>query len=269
MRAPPGGRWIQVTLLRPRSERQITAKLAELPEEKRRVVILVGRHPGEGSTRAAEKLHRAWEKLGAAAVKIPASMTPDGFWRMARDTFDRNPRKARQLVHRLPPSDHELIEKISGEFGVPVISLHGTPHVGRSYFMTLGVAPDTRVDTDLLDLFGVTRGRIMLEKKERHHPSAVVVEHYFPATFSPLRKEAGRKAVYSVLLTHHLEGQVKKLSKANPLIQRRYDQLVTNYVVRKPGRVPDFHPVFEAAVNGLIKVLAAQQREGEFRRERK
>jgi len=256
-----------VTLLQPKNEEQIIAKLAELPEEKRRVVILVGKHPGEGSTQAAKKLHRAWEKLGATAVKIPESMTPHGFWRMALNVFKRSPREARKLADMLPPSDYELTEKISSTFGVPVISLHGTPHSGKSQFMTFSVSPSTVVDTELLDLLGLTGKRVKLKTEDRHHSHAVVVEHFFPAIFSVSQRKATETA-YSVLLSHYLEQQVENKSKANPLIRKRYEQLAADYLVRQPKKIPGLPPAFEAALNGLIKVLAAQQSEGEFKRKK-
>ncbi|MBI5036703.1 hypothetical protein HZC09_05160, partial [Candidatus Micrarchaeota archaeon] len=60
--------------------KELRKKLTAIPEEKRKVIVLVGRHLNEGTYQIAVKHHDAWEKEGAVAVQIPPGWTPQGFW---------------------------------------------------------------------------------------------------------------------------------------------------------------------------------------------
>ena len=62
---------------------KLAERLRAIPEEKRKVLVLVGRHPNEGTINIARRHHGDWEKHGAVVVQIPGKWTPHGFWNQA------------------------------------------------------------------------------------------------------------------------------------------------------------------------------------------
>jgi len=271
-----------LTLLEPRNEKEIVSKLRELPEEKRRVVVLVGRHPGEGSTRIAQKNHREWEKLGAAAVKLPKSMTPDAFWRSAVRAFDADAHTARNMVERLPPSDGEIIEIVTKRFGVPVINLHGAPHqeereskqLLRLFFSPIGPLNKPRLEklAKRLKANKLSREdvRILVERdlQRMPHPHAVLAEHFFSAERIMPRSER-KTRTKSALLMLNLRRQVEKAERRKPALRKRFQQIQPDYFIGKPQKVPELSKQHQTALKELIILLAGLQREGVFTRERK
>ncbi|MEK6924006.1 MAG: hypothetical protein AABW54_02090 [Candidatus Micrarchaeota archaeon] len=102
-------------LLRPKNLRQLKQQLEELPESKRRTIVLVGRHLNEATQRIARDHHKTWEENGAVAVKIPVAWTELGA-QLAR--------KQKDYKRRL--DDNPLLDWLHKKFPVPIVNLHCT-----------------------------------------------------------------------------------------------------------------------------------------------
>ncbi len=105
---------------------ELAKKLRAIPEEKRKVIVLVGRHLNEGSYHIAVNHHEAWEKNGAVAVQIPPAWTPQGFWHSAR----KLQLDAEEIVKKIGElqTDADVLTFLEREgFDVPVVNLHCTP----------------------------------------------------------------------------------------------------------------------------------------------
>lgn len=101
-------------------------KLRALPEEKRKIIVLVGRHPNEGTVNIANRHHESWEKHGAVVVRIPAEWTPHFAWQLGTE----EDWSARQIgrFERKNPSDAKVARfLLRSGFKVPVVNFHGTP----------------------------------------------------------------------------------------------------------------------------------------------
>jgi hypothetical protein len=98
--------------------------LRELPEEKRKVIVLVGRHPNEGTINIAVRHHKEWERHGAVVIRIPAAWTPHKFW---HDAF-RNKLGMHDVTARAQTvsTDNEIADFLL-ERGItaPIIQFHG------------------------------------------------------------------------------------------------------------------------------------------------
>jgi len=269
-----------LTFLEPRNKTEMLTQLAEVPREKRKAVVLVGKHPGEGSARIARKLHAEWESLGAAVVRIPESMTPHAFWTRVVNARKKSAHLSDRMLLRLPPSDREVIEAINRRFGVPVVNFHGTAHMKRTepkQILRFLVSPFGSVKkSHLKELAGrlharkLTREhvRIMIPREFPRipHPNSVLVEHFFRTTrHAPSTEEEGRLTAQSILLLFNLDRRMEN----NPEAKERFQQLVPYYFMRKPKKVPELSKQHETALNELITLLAELQSKGVFARERK
>ena len=121
-------------LLKPKNLEEMTRQLHALPENQRRVIVLVGRHLNEGTRTLAVRHHNEWEKHGAVAVCVPAIWTPHGFYhdvkRQIQQGLDRN------TDFRHGPDDIELVKRINESgFDVPIVNFHGTPDPRTSGFL--------------------------------------------------------------------------------------------------------------------------------------
>ncbi len=113
-------------ILRPDSLEMLESQLKKIPENKRRLVIVVGRHPNEGTINIAKRYHAAWEKYGAVVVRVPAHWTPHGFWRTARSQGLTDSQA--HASYAKVPQDFHIVDFISKKgFEVPVVSFHATP----------------------------------------------------------------------------------------------------------------------------------------------
>lgn len=74
-------------ILRPKTLEELSSQLTRLPEEKRRVIITVGRHPNEGTIRIAQRHHLEWQEHGAVVIQLPKEWTPHYFWRQMDKTI--------------------------------------------------------------------------------------------------------------------------------------------------------------------------------------
>ncbi|MFH0713160.1 MAG: hypothetical protein V1722_01375 [Candidatus Micrarchaeota archaeon] len=112
-------------ILRPKNREELIAQLKALPEHQRRVIILVGRHPNEGTTNIARRHHKSWEEHGAVVVRIPGQWTPHGFWKKHGERQDSV--KVRELAAKVP-DDRSISSQIQLEINKGfIIHFHGTP----------------------------------------------------------------------------------------------------------------------------------------------
>ncbi len=98
--------------------------LREVPAKKRKVIVLVGRHPNEGTINIAQRHHSDWEKHGAVVVRIPGRWTPHAIWQNAARGKETIMRASRNEVK---PSDKDVISFLLRRgFKVPVVNFHST-----------------------------------------------------------------------------------------------------------------------------------------------
>ncbi|MBI5635506.1 hypothetical protein HY993_00915 [Candidatus Micrarchaeota archaeon] len=119
---------------------QAIARLHGVPSEKRRVIILAGRHPNEGSLNIANRHHEEWEQKGAVVLAIPGALTPQGF-------FKKMPgMKAGRIKQTIPHlGDDPILKKIrKAGFEVPIVNFHGTPLEENATGIDYETASDTR-----------------------------------------------------------------------------------------------------------------------------
>lgn len=137
-------------ILRPQSLEEMHAQLVAIPENKRRVLILVGRHLNEGTDLIAEDHHKKWERRGGVVVKIPEAWTPQVAWKPMLEKlgkikaewkpYNGGPQIILEssnvdpelLVHARNvleiPHDRQVIEfLINKGINVPVINFHSSP----------------------------------------------------------------------------------------------------------------------------------------------
>lgn len=112
-------------IVEPKSLEELKSKLKELPAASRRVVILAGRHPNEGTRNLAVKFHDRWARVGATTVLIPAEWTPHGVWHWARKT-GASPAQVKARLAQTPDDD-AIAELLERRFRIPFLNLHATP----------------------------------------------------------------------------------------------------------------------------------------------
>lgn len=162
-------------ILKPKSLEEMQSTLRALPKEKRKVIVLVGRHPNEGTTNIAVHHHKEWEKHGAVAVRIPAEWTPHGFWhRVERENLSK---EQAQRLFESTPTDFEIIKTLSqSRFEVPVVNFHGTAimdkqdahHLVKGTKLEYQIAPDSKLVHPLFQ-----------KTYSPHGQNEVVVEFFF------------------------------------------------------------------------------------------
>ncbi|MFH0713687.1 MAG: hypothetical protein V1722_04005 [Candidatus Micrarchaeota archaeon] len=111
-------------IIEPKSLEQMEAQLKAIPEAQRKVLVLVGRHPNEGTFNIAREHHKKWEAHGAVVIRIPAKWTPHKFWHdKARGKLP--PGTSSFSV----PSDNDVINFLAQSgFKVPVLNFHSSPY---------------------------------------------------------------------------------------------------------------------------------------------
>ena len=159
---------------------QLEEKLKAVPEEKRKVIVLVGRHPNEGTHLIANRHHDKWEKHGAVVVRIPAHWTPHGLWGKAIKE-NLAPRVVKKM-HDDIPTDSELVDFLDrAGFKVPVVSFHGTTTSRKAIeFQTGSKSPNIH--------FHMSIGWPVFVPPA--HPNEITVEHWYPGPEYKLNKIA-------------------------------------------------------------------------------
>lgn len=216
-------------LLKPKNLEEMTAQLRELPADRRRVIILAGRHLNEGTRTLAVRHHKEWEKHGAVAIGMPPYWTPHGFYH-----------KLMQTIHKgLPglsmfspgPDDSKVIRHLAESgFDVPVVNFHGTPKAGYGGYVMYEIHPtESRVILpENWRLF--ESGKNMQEKypearfvydSNSTDPQEVLVEyHYEPASESQNKQTLTRN--------------VRKTIEENPVFVMPSTQINLEYLTH-PG----------------------------------
>lgn len=110
--------------LKPKSLAHMERLLRELPAEKRKVIVLVGRHNNERTHAIAKFYHGDWEQEGAVTVKIPSAWTPRHFWVDAKNK-KLTAAEVKEAALGVPQDDGiaELLHRHG--FHVPIVNLHG------------------------------------------------------------------------------------------------------------------------------------------------
>lgn len=162
-------------IIRPTSLASLERALRRVPEEKRKVIVLVGRHLNEGSDQIARRLHRDWEEQGAVVVKIPKQWTPQYLWN--RIDFERLLLREARALHDSIPSDSEVINFLHRSFGIPVVNFHSSGQRQRGIRFFTG--PDAASNVQSHGL--IERGELV-----ETHPAELSVEYTHEA---PLRVE--------------------------------------------------------------------------------
>lgn len=111
-------------LLKPTGMKDMLEQLRELPEERRRVIVLVGRHLNEGTWNIALRHHKDWERTWAATVRIPVKWTPQYIWHHVRKRGST--REAVRELFKGYKDDSAVSKQLFNKFHVPVVSFHGT-----------------------------------------------------------------------------------------------------------------------------------------------
>ncbi len=159
-------------ILKPRNFEEMVNGLHELKPHKRRVIVLVGRHPNEGTINIAKRHHTEWEKHGAVVVRIPAQWTPHGFWHAALRKGDKvTPEEVQRAVSTVPQDAILASHLCEAGFDVPFVDFHATTESAyNSPQLHFYVYKPTR-------LFRYSSFKF--RKRVQPHPNAVVAEYYF------------------------------------------------------------------------------------------
>ncbi len=96
-------------LVSAKSLEELEAKLASIPEEKRRAIVLAGAHRNERTHVLARLHHREWEEFGVVAVNVPFDWTPQGFWANA---YEARPKRIRDFFRTRKQRDRVDHERI-------------------------------------------------------------------------------------------------------------------------------------------------------------
>lgn len=88
-------------ILKPKTLEEMHAQLSTLPEEQRRVIVTVGRHPNEGTLNLALHHHKSWEQHGAIVVQIPPTWTPHGSYKKILNDVMKRKSLPRQIYEKL------------------------------------------------------------------------------------------------------------------------------------------------------------------------
>ncbi len=114
-------------------------KLRAVPEEKRKVIVLVGRHPNEGTINIANRHHESWEKHGAVVVRIPGEWTQHFAWKLG---MDKN--WSLQQIKRFydtKPDDVEVARVLFSGLKVPVVNFHASGSIHNDGETQLSIIP--------------------------------------------------------------------------------------------------------------------------------
>jgi hypothetical protein len=164
-------------------------QLAQLPPQRRKVVVLVGRHLNEGSVNLANRCHESWGKKGAVTIQLPVDWTPEGFWHSAMQrnlTAEEVENEAKAI-----PSDEAILDFLFKRgFRIPVLNIHGAGHEARDITNSSAETAENRekIETERTPTTSITTGnktRIFEHKLIRHHygniehPNEILIEIYY------------------------------------------------------------------------------------------
>ena len=182
-------------------------KLREVPPEKRKVIVLVGRHPNEGTVNIANRHHEDWEKHGAVVVRIPAEWTPHGFWHeVLKEDLSREQVEARDK--QIPDDDNVSSYLLHNGFEVPVVSFHGSPKIADSKDIGLFFSIAER-NTRILH-----RGFVSENAPELNSPNHVLAEFCF--------KESDRRGGSKFIRLLNKERITNRLGYVGGQLDHRY-----------------------------------------------
>lgn len=220
---------------------KLERKLRAVPAEKRKVIVLVGRHPNEGTINIAQRHHERWEKHGAVVVRIPAEWTPHGFW--AGVVKKKPPIDDVNAAIKKIPIDSEVVRFLhSRGFRVPFVNFHGTPHLDPEIFNIIeGVSPlvDYHIDRET----ALTRHpRFTIYAHRISHPAMLITEFHFEAN----RKKSG-----------NVERTARRLYNALELV---VGQFSLNYLSREgnitSGGIRNFSQKYAAEFEEVLAHLS-------------
>lgn len=159
-------------ILKPRNLKQMAGALRRLVPDQRKVIVLVGRHPNEGTDIIAKRHHGDWEKHGAVVVQFPRHWTPHGFWHSAM----RRKLSLAEVKRRYDkiPQRH-LIATLEEEFKVPFVNFHGTPLFDPS----VHGCKQPFVEFQASSAMNLKPHTLIAEGGSLIHPNEVLVEFYF------------------------------------------------------------------------------------------
>ncbi len=235
-------------ILKPKNKKQLVEQVKRLPPRKRRVVVLVGRHPNEGSINIGNRYNEEWAQHGAVVVRIPPQWTPHYFWKKEekkKQPIESAIRKALLRARRIP-EDTDLIQELKKN-GVnsPVVNLHG--HVGTPSALHIVIHKDAPryIDAAVLRTIVGTSARANVREAygrdiygdESEHQLEVLVEHCFMG-----RRKASRRKI----AREHIE--------VGRNLQVAIDYVNSNYVDKKALNA--FHTKYSTTMTRLIKELA-------------
>ncbi|MFH0713255.1 MAG: hypothetical protein V1722_01955 [Candidatus Micrarchaeota archaeon] len=187
-------------ILRPKNLKEMEAQLRAVPADKRKVIVLVGRHPNEGTTNIAVRHHDDWEKEGAVVVRIPGEWTPHFIWdKVLKGKFNQKAQKEMRRRLLFTPNDRKVERFLyDSGFQVPIVSFHGT---------------------SAKDIFGVSESHsgeikyaLALKSRLHEHPLFIASKH-----------ASGSDAPPNVMTVEYFYDSVYKDPK---LLRLRYDRLV-------------------------------------------
>ncbi len=240
-------------LLRPRNKKELVGQISALPARKRRVVVLIGRHPNEGTINIGVHNHKQWEKHGAVTVWLPPHWTPQGFWHRVkrRPLSNRALDSARRTAKQLP-GDEKLVTMIGQSIGAPVINFHGTDaktpslnvyyHSKAPQWLVKALQRATRRSNKDVVLQAPHR-----RKSDPDHPLEVLVENYYAA------RKAGEKT---------RQRRKQKNAFLNRLFRIENRQLDADYLtypgITRQG-LSSFRKRFSRRLDIIIRELAQTQ----------
>lgn len=115
----------------------LVEKLKLVPKEKRKVIILVGRHRNEGTHLLARKHHGEWEEHGAVVVQIPSKWTPNVFWRRIKKDKKGEKYDVTPYLKKVP-TDKQIVNALTTHLNVPIVNFHTTPTYSATPDPTFG-----------------------------------------------------------------------------------------------------------------------------------
>lgn len=114
-------------ILRPQHHLQMVQMLKALPQERRKSIVLVGRHRNEGTLKLAEEHHEKWERHGAVVIQIPLHWTPEGFWHaIKKEGVSVESPEFASRISRVRSDSHIIKFLAKHNFNVPIVNFHGT-----------------------------------------------------------------------------------------------------------------------------------------------
>ncbi len=175
-------------ILKPKGLEELKKQLFALPEEKRKVIILVGRHPNEGTGTIAQSHHQEWAKEGAVTVQLPPHWTPHAFWHEAMKE-NLSSEKVNEKIKDVP-NDNSIAHFLAEEgLQVPVVFFHSTFRPAWKIRLLKFLGYINFHHLPHLDFFCAGWGNIPPHNSirqhflsQRPHENAVVVEFYSEGT---------------------------------------------------------------------------------------